>query len=147
MVLKSTKATKCLLRAGAWITEGPCGHTELHEAAANNLVEILTYFLEDKRITSNYINRRDKCGRTPAYRAANCGFKECLKLLALKGADMTIITTTNKDSVLDIIFTRVDNPVEFLKEILDSGVIKNKEDQISLGNVSTLSVIFFLINK
>ncbi|KAK9737004.1 Ankyrin repeats (3 copies) [Popillia japonica] len=154
VVLKSTKATKCLLRAGAWITEGPCGHTELHEAAANNLVEILTYFLEDKRITSNYINRRDKCGRTPAYRAANCGFKECLKLLALKGADMTIITTTNKDSVLDIIFTRVDNPVEFLKEILDSGVIKNKEDQISLdfsvlcraGNDSQTNMVYNIIN-
>ncbi|KAI4464129.1 ankyrin repeat-containing [Holotrichia oblita] len=144
VILKSTKATKCLLKAGAWITEGPCGDTELHEAAANNLVEILTYFLDDKRITFNYINKRDKCGRTPAYRAAYSGFKECLKLLALKGADMTIITTTNKDSVLDIIFTRVDNPVQFLKEILDSGIIKDKDDQISLVPILTL---YFLLSQ
>ncbi|KAI4464135.1 transient receptor potential channel pyrexia [Holotrichia oblita] len=154
VILKSTKATKCLLKAGAWITEGPCGDTELHEAAANNLVEILTYFLDDKRITFNYINKRDKCGRTPAYRAAYSGFKECLKLLALKGADMTIITTTNKDSVLDIIFTRVDNPVQFLKEILDSGVIKDKDEQISLdfsilcrtGNDSQTNMVYNIIN-
>ncbi|KAI4464127.1 transient receptor potential channel pyrexia [Holotrichia oblita] len=154
VILKSTKATKCLLKAGAWITEGPCGDTELHEAAANNLVEILTYFLDDKRITFNYINKRDKCGRTPAYRAAYSGFKECLKLLALKGADMTIITTTNKDSVLDIIFTRVDNPVQFLKEILDSGIIKDKDDQISLdfsilcrtGNDSQTNMVYNIIN-
>ncbi|KAI4464137.1 transient receptor potential channel pyrexia [Holotrichia oblita] len=154
VILKSTKATKCLLKAGAWITEGPCGDTELHEAAANNLVEILTYFLDDKRITFNYINKRDKCGRTPAYRAAYSGFKECLKLLALKGADMTIITTTNKDSVLDIIFTRVDNPVQFLKEILDSGIIKDKDEQISLdfsilcrtGNDSQTNMVYNIIN-
>ncbi|GJQ77486.1 hypothetical protein Trydic_g20877 [Trypoxylus dichotomus] len=153
VTLKSANATRCLLNAGAWITEGSCGETELHEAAANNQLEILKVFLEDKRMSLEYVNRRDKCGRTPAYRAAYCGFKECLKLLILRGADMGSITTT-KDSVLDITFSRVDQPVKFLKEILDCGITKDKEDKITLdfsilcrsGNDSQTSVVYNILN-
>ncbi|KRT84841.1 Ankyrin repeat-containing protein, partial [Oryctes borbonicus] len=153
VTLKSANATRCLLSAGAWITEGSCGETELHEAAANNQLEILKVFLEDKRITPEYINKKDKCGRTPAYRAAYCGFKDCLKLLIVNGADMGSITTT-KDSVLDIIFSRVDQPVKFLKEILDCGITKDKEDKITLdfgilcrsGNDSQTSVVYNILN-
>lgn len=131
--MKSIKATQCLLTAGAWITNGPCDETELHEAAGNNLFEILQLFLEDKRITLENINKKDKCGRTPAYRAAYSGFKDCLKLLILKGTDLGSVTAT-KESVLDTIFFRVQNPVVLLKDILDCGIRKDKESgRITLG--------------
>lgn len=130
--MKSAKATQYLLNAGAWITEGPCGETELHEAAANNLLEILQILLSDKRITIQNINQKDRCDRTPAYRAAYTGGKDCLKLLLLSGANLSSITAT-KESVLDTIFLRVQNPAEFLKDILDCGVMQDKEEKIVLG--------------
>lgn len=72
MALKSTKATEVLLKAGAWIREYQGGQTEIHEAAAKGLLDILELLLKDPRITPRDINKLDGRGRSAVYRSAVC---------------------------------------------------------------------------
>lgn len=71
VALKSLKATKTLLNAGAWIQENLCKQTELHEAAAKGLRDILEVFLNDPRMTSRNLNKTDDRGRSALYKYIN----------------------------------------------------------------------------
>lgn len=68
VAIKNLKATKVLMKAGAWIQENLCKQTELHEAASKGLRDILETFLNDPRINVNDINRTDDRGRSSLYR-------------------------------------------------------------------------------
>lgn len=68
VALKSLKATRLLLKAGAWIQENLCKQTELHEAASKGLLEILKLFLDDPRMTPHDINKIDSRGRSALHR-------------------------------------------------------------------------------
>ena len=94
--------------------------TELHEIAANGLVHMLQLFLDDQRIHVSDLNAKDGCNRTPAYRAAYNGHKDCLKLLIKSGADWGY--ETGRGTVMDVIFAQITNPASFIREILDSGI-------------------------
>lgn len=144
--LNSTKATKDLLKAGAWISEGLCKQTELHEAASNGLIEILQLILNDVRIKKEDINKEDACNRTPIYEAAYGGHKECLKLLIEKGGDMGHVTKTN-ETVMDAIFAHISRPAVFVRELLDDRITTDSvEDNdencnITLGRSSNINLL------
>lgn len=155
--MKSTKATDVLLKAGAWLVEGPCKQTELHEAAANGLLEILEMFLEDPRITVDDVNRSDGCGRTPLYRAAHGGHRESLKALISKGGSLAHISKT-KETVMDVIFARISRPSNFIKDLLDSRITGNdfkptdENYRVNLGKYGEhkywmRNLVFYGVNK
>lgn len=127
------------MKAGAWLREGPCYQTELHEAASKGLIEILQKFLDDTRISLGDINKPDACNRTPVYRAAYAGHKDCLKLLIERGGDLGHVTKTN-ETVMDAIFAHITKPAVFVRELLDERIIaddandNNENFRITLGN-------------
>lgn len=128
------------MKAGAWLHEGPCHQTELHEAASKGLIEILEKFLDDTRITLGDINKPDAGNRTPVYRAAYGGHKDCLKLLIERGGDLGHVTKTN-ETVMDAIFAHITKPAVFVRELLDERIIaddandNNENFGITLGRV------------
>lgn len=124
VAFKSTRSVAALLKAGAWLTLGPCHQTELHEAAANGLIDILEMFLEDPRVTLEDINMPDDYERTPLCRAAHGGYKDCLRALINKGGSLAHVSQT-KESVMDVIFARIGRPAIFIKDLLDSKITGN----------------------
>lgn len=144
VTLNSRKATKDLLKAGAWISEGVCQQTELHEAAANGLIDVLQLILDDVRIRKEDINKVDIGNRTPTFKAAYGGQKECLKLLIERGGDLGHVTKTN-ETVMDAIFAHISRPAVFVRELLDDRIntdnLQDNEENfcITLGTSSNIN--------
>lgn len=136
VTLKSVKATEKILKAGGWISEGLGLQTELHEVCTNGSIEILEMLLGDPRITSSDINKADACNRTPMYKAAQGGHKECLKLLIERGGDLGHLTKTN-ETLMDAIFAHISKPATFVRELLDERItasnIRDNDENISIA--------------
>lgn len=124
VIFKSPKTVRMLLKAGAWLSEGPCGQSELHVAAAHCQLEILGMLLNDSRITPSDIRKSDSYGRSPLCRAAQASSKECIKILIFHGASLSH-TAKTKATVIDIIFARIARPSHFFTEIFDSRITGN----------------------
>ncbi|XP_075237523.1 transient receptor potential cation channel subfamily A member 1-like isoform X2 [Lycorma delicatula] len=117
----SVLVTHMLIERGARIkTQNVYGETTLHIAAGlNNNIDILhNLILHDGKES---INHPDEVGYTPLHKAAFSGNKECLSLLINNGGNLTAETNTGL-SVLDVIFSYVSCPVDFLISILDSKI-------------------------
>ncbi|KAF5271907.1 hypothetical protein FQR65_LT05054 [Abscondita terminalis] len=120
--LKSEKAVSILLKAGAWLTEGTNRQTELHDAASNGSIGIVEMILKDPKITINDINRSDEFGRSPLHKAALGGHKDCIKIILKNGANLLGSQRSGKENILDVIFSRIAKPADFMKEIFDSRI-------------------------
>ncbi|KAK4887174.1 hypothetical protein RN001_003445 [Aquatica leii] len=122
VTLKSKNAVNTLLKAGAWLTEGPSYQTELHEAASNGTIDIIEMFLNDPRITLSDINKCDRYGRSPLHKAALGGHRECIKMFLKSGGNLLGCAQLGKENIIDVIFSRLARPADFLKEVLDSTI-------------------------
>lgn len=132
------------MKSGAWISEGVCQQTELHEAAANGYIEILHLILDDVRIKKEDINKVDIGNRTPTYKAAYGGHKECLKLLIERGGDLGHMTKIN-ETIMDAIFAHITRPAAFVRELLDDRInmdyLQDNDENfsITLGTFSNIN--------
>ncbi|XP_049794159.1 transient receptor potential channel pyrexia-like [Schistocerca nitens] len=123
-LLCSERAAAELLQAGAVAgAGGGCGgETALHTAASAGCLRVVRLLLD--KGGAPLVNSPDQVGCTPLHKAAYTGSRCCLSLLLQRGGNLAAQTAAGF-TVVDLIFSYVPRPLNFLTRVLDSGVSSN----------------------
>ncbi|XP_046838840.1 transient receptor potential channel pyrexia-like isoform X1 [Vespa crabro] len=119
--LGSPRAVRRLLEGDAWplFQCADTKSTPLHIAADAGNLEILLVLL--KNIRRDHVDICDKHGRTALHQACYQGHRECAKVLIDHGGYLSA-ETKNGETVIDVVFAHMPNPISFLTDIMDTRV-------------------------
>jgi ankyrin repeat protein len=122
----NTPCVKILLSAGCDINmkttfESHNECTALHLASSEGHFSVVEALLQHNR-AREVVEARDCHGCTPLHLACQYGQRECIRKLLLSGADLSAKTMGKKTTAMNLLFSKVSQPIALLEEVLDSHI-------------------------